>query len=184
MCNEVRQPQPCHFFFYNSLTLRRADGLFLCVHPDSVDIWAVCKCAYLYVSHGGLCTRSCARACRSSCGQGRRSSSGAEVRRQRQEHRPGCLDLLRLSECFVTMQDKHGGEGPRRGVHQLLALETRWQHQVVQECLMLNRAVSIAALRENHRTKEAVGRPVLMCLLVMPPINTHSSPIPFRTSNP
>lgn len=46
---------------------------------------------------------------RNCCGQGRLSLSGAEVRRQRQEHRPGCLDLLSLSACFVSMQN--GGQG-------------------------------------------------------------------------
>lgn len=47
---------------------------------------------------------------------------------------------------------------------------------------MLNSTVSTVALRENHRTKKAFGRPVLMCLFVIPPINIHS--IPFHTSNP
>lgn len=51
---------------------------------------------------------------RNCCGQGRLSLSGAEVRRQRQEHRPGCLDLLSLSACFVTMQNKEGGGGGTR----------------------------------------------------------------------
>lgn len=49
---------------------------------------------------------------------------------------------------------------------------------------MMNSTVSIVTLRENHRTKKAFGRPALMCLFVMPPINIHSSPIPFHTSNP
>lgn len=46
---------------------------------------------------------------RKSCGRGRQSLSGAEVRRQGQEHRAGCLDLLRLSRGFVTMRDKQEG---------------------------------------------------------------------------
>lgn len=37
------------------------------------------------------------------------------MRRQRQEHRPGCLDLLCLSACFVTMQYSGGVEGGRGG---------------------------------------------------------------------
>ncbi len=69
------------------------------------------------------------------------------MRRQGQEHRPGCLDLLCLSACFVTMQYR-GGEGPRLVVHRVLVFEALW-HQVAYECLMLSSAVSIVALRET-----------------------------------
>lgn len=59
---------------------------------------------------------------RKSCGQGRRSLSGAEVRRQGQEHRAGCLDLLRLSRGFVTMRDKQEGRDPDEDSAKLLLL--------------------------------------------------------------
>lgn len=50
---------------------------------------------------------------------------------------------------------------------------------------MLNSTVCMAALRENRRTKESRwAGPALTCLLVMPPINIHPSPVPFSCLRP
>lgn len=109
---------------------------------------------------------------RSNCsGQGWLSLSGVEVRRQRQETRPGCLDLLCLSACFVTMQ--YRGEGPRLVMHWVLVFETLW-HQAC-ECLMLNSTVSIVALGETTEVRKHLAGLLLCAHLSCPPRNIHAS---------
>lgn len=70
--------------------------------------------------HQLLCLKTCSDAltCRNcSC------LSGAEVRRQRQEHKPYCLDLLCLY-VFVSMQNGGLREGSRLVVNQIFVFET------------------------------------------------------------
>lgn len=111
--------------------------------------------------------------------QGCLSLSGAEVRRQRQEHRPGCLDLLSLSACFVTMQYGGGGtetsSAPSSCFWDSLASGSIWVFDAEQQCFHYGP-------EGNHRTKKRFGRPVLMHSFVMPPINIHASH-PSRTSS-
>lgn len=100
------------------------------------------------------------------------------MRRQRQEHRPDCLDLLCLSTCFVTMQ--YGGEGSRPVVHGVLVFETLW-HQVAYECLMQNSTVSIVAQRETTEQRKHLAG-LFLCATYK--LSCISPSFPFHTSNP
>lgn len=117
-------------------------------------------------------------ACRNYSGQGWLSLSGAEVRRQRQEHRPDCLDLHCLLACFVTMQcmGRWGGGGKGlRLVHRVFVVETLW-HQVAFECLMLNSTLSIVAQRETTEQRNHLAAVFWCATYKHPRISFHLFP--------
>ena len=127
--------------------------------------YAMWICKYLFVSYRVYIDW----ALRIRSGQGRRCLSGAEVRRQRQEHRLGCLDLLCLPACFVTVQ--YGGRDRDYTEPSSCFWDTLASGRVFdaeQHCFH-------CGPRGKHRTKTAFGRPALTCLFVMPPININAS---------
>ena len=147
---------------------------------------SVCTCKCLYVSYRVYIHWALQKPAGAVVGRADWFLSGAEVRRQRQEHRPGCLDLLCLSACFVTMQYRGGGgEGPRLVVHRVLvfwdslASGSLGVFDAEQRCFH-------CGPEGSRRTKESIWQArsyVLICHATYK--HSRISPsIPFHTSNP